>query len=151
MPHKFHLYLIFQTFPTDKLPNGLYWYPNTDVSAEGYFEIDPNTTYDRFIVTPLPFSSFATAAGEPNNGVIYNCPLMTSYIDTVEPPTEFSMQMCSKPAINICVKPIPGKYTVKQAWFWSKLVAKQFKLGSRNLRQCFFETPPPPLIEWTNG
>ena len=86
------------------------------------------------------FSSFATAVGEPNNGVIYNCPIMTSSLETIEPPTDMSMQSCFKLALNICVKPIPGK--CMKAFSLSKKTKQIYN----SLLRLFNPSPGPSLV-----
>jgi hypothetical protein len=66
---------------------------------------------DRGLKTPMTNDYFATGVGEPNNGAIRYCPLVTSKLAEVDPPLNISgIQMCNSFNRYLCVKEIAGKH-----------------------------------------
>ena len=64
---------------------------------------------DRGLKTVMTTNYFASGLGEPNNGATRYCPLVTSILDEVDPPTNISgTQLCTNLNKYLCVKEIPG-------------------------------------------
>jgi hypothetical protein len=53
-------------------------------------------------------SGFASSVGEPNNGVIKYCGVVTADVDDDQTPTTITKQLCNVPSLGFCAKQLSG-------------------------------------------